>query len=687
MLLETRRGRAITNGAGRVPKDFIGTVKELTEKFKYRIPLLTLEDFDRFDGELSNPKLTLEHHLVVLALGLSGCCRMHELIELLMNQVVILENCLIITIPKNKTKNGLEKIFRVVGSFFELVQRYLAARASLDHPRFLMSYRSSCGFINVPAGKVTIRTVPTVVAEFLGLPSFHEYTGHCVRRSAATIYASTGVTDIDLMQFGKWQTMKSAQIYNVDTDHNRNKVSHIVTNIIMTEPTSNVSRTPARTSSFPRPASTSSRPKIISVDNLQQSDVRYFRASTVHPLKKTVTSIVTSGASDHEQESVITSHDQSDSTLPDVSSSAVGDVLVARVSVLPPTVPIVSGLQALRAGKYQYKPYETLPLVSSTKAAGASLVTSEKASVVVTESSRALPLVSSTKTAETPLVPIEKASVMVTQSSSINVSSTPLPSSNSKSVCKSSVASSSSHGQKCNGSNEVPQKDSHSSHKIDRPKYHGTVYRYMTPSPPDFNHNSLVPRNIPVSCKRPLCRITDDYEASIVHDVDDSYHLADISAELFEDFSGEPTTSDNQQPPCIVEHQFEALLNETDREEDFDSQGATMDDGSVVKSLSEECSNYNQVPMNVLEEPKNESIDMEPESILQQAHHEVGDRSSMRNPVSLHEHSTGSGSSERIASDEESVPDDAPGQVIRLGRTTLNFIRCSNIDIHFHNNE
>ncbi|KAJ8664817.1 hypothetical protein QAD02_006479 [Eretmocerus hayati] len=63
--------RAITDGPGLVPKDFIGIVKELGQKFKYRIPPLTLKDFDRFDSELGNPKSSLKHHvMIVLQAGL-----------------------------------------------------------------------------------------------------------------------------------------------------------------------------------------------------------------------------------------------------------------------------------------------------------------------------------------------------------------------------------------------------------------------------------------------------------------------------------------------------------------------------------------------------------------------------------------------------------------------------------------
>ncbi|KAJ8668959.1 hypothetical protein QAD02_000218 [Eretmocerus hayati] len=603
-------------------------LKKLTKKHEpKRSRVLSAEQVYKFIDSAPEPRYLL--HKVVLALGLSGCCRMHELIELLMNQVIILDDCMIVTIPKNKTKNAEEKIFRVVGSFFELVQRYLAARASIDHDRFLMSYRTSCGFINVPAGKATIRTVPTVVAEFLQLPCAHEYTGHCVRRSAATIYASTGVTNIDLMQFGKWKTLNSAQIYNVDTDFNRNKVAHIVTNAIMSEPISDRSNTTARKSSFPRPATTPSKPKITNVTNLHRGDVRYVRAAKIHPMKRNVTSTVTSENKDEAQESAVTSHDQSDSLLLDVSSSTLNNSVNTdeTQSVPVPTVPICNGLHALRAGKYQYTPYEAIPLVPNKE------------------------------TAVTPGGPTEKQAVVGSDSSVVNKCTAPLPSWSGKSVITKSVTSSKLHVKEDNRSGEVPHKGSRASELLRKLNYHGTIYNRMSPSPPELKNSSFVPRDIPVSYKIPLRQRSDPYEESVIHDVDDSYNLADVSAGLFDDFCCEPTTSNDQQASCTVEHQFEAILNETDEEEEFDSQGATMDNNSVVQSLSERCSNYTQEPMRILEESKDEVQVIEPEPSLRRSNHEVGDESNIPNAISPHNHWSGSRSSERIDSDDESVPD------------------------------
>ncbi|KAJ8686551.1 hypothetical protein QAD02_022345 [Eretmocerus hayati] len=222
---------------------------------------------------------------VVLALGLSGCCRKHELVDLLMEQVLVLDDCLVVTIPKSKSKTNVEKIFRVVGNFYEIVKRYLLVRQKIPHPRFFLSLRKT-KFINLPAGKNTIGAIPARIAAFLGLPNPKEYTSHCIRRTAATIYASTGVTTNDLMHFGRWKDLKTAQSYRVDTDFMRDKVATSITDAIM----------PAFSVCLPHTAH--QKPTIVNVQTLEPTDKLYLhrvssnQQKNVSPASATCTSFV-----------------------------------------------------------------------------------------------------------------------------------------------------------------------------------------------------------------------------------------------------------------------------------------------------------------------------------------------------------------------------------------------------------
>ncbi|KAJ8671378.1 hypothetical protein QAD02_002637 [Eretmocerus hayati] len=206
----------------------------------------------------------------VLALDISGCCRRHKLVDLTINRVVYIQSCYVVTIPKGMTKNKREKVFRVVGPLYEIVKRYLIARAHIQNSRFFLSYRESCGYINQPAGKETIGAVPCDVGTFLNLPNPTSYTSHCVRRSAATIYATTGITDLELEDFGKWKNLSSAQIYTVDTDFSRVKAANRITNAILP-----FSKAGSYGANIPRINKV--KPRIVTVQSLHSSDAQYVK--------------------------------------------------------------------------------------------------------------------------------------------------------------------------------------------------------------------------------------------------------------------------------------------------------------------------------------------------------------------------------------------------------------------------
>ncbi|KAJ8983214.1 hypothetical protein NQ317_016435 [Molorchus minor] len=57
------------------------------------------------------------------------------------------------------------------------------------------NYKSStlCAQYSMPVGKNTMGKIPSVVASYLKLPDVACYTGHCLRRSSATLLADAGV--------------------------------------------------------------------------------------------------------------------------------------------------------------------------------------------------------------------------------------------------------------------------------------------------------------------------------------------------------------------------------------------------------------------------------------------------------------------------------------------------------------
>jgi hypothetical protein len=95
------------------------------------------------------------------------------------------------------TKNKLPKKFVVTEvlkniNCLDLYRKYVKLRPSnINHRRFFLYYKSGKCTSQV-VGKNMLSKVPRKVATFLNLPDAELYTGHCLRRSSATLLADAG---------------------------------------------------------------------------------------------------------------------------------------------------------------------------------------------------------------------------------------------------------------------------------------------------------------------------------------------------------------------------------------------------------------------------------------------------------------------------------------------------------------
>lgn len=60
-------------------------------------------------------------------------------------------------------------------------------------------------------GRNKIAEIPKSIAEFLNLPNPKSYTGHCFRRTGATLLSNSGANTTMLKQLGGWQSTSIAQ--------------------------------------------------------------------------------------------------------------------------------------------------------------------------------------------------------------------------------------------------------------------------------------------------------------------------------------------------------------------------------------------------------------------------------------------------------------------------------------------
>lgn len=121
---------------------------------------------------------------------------------------------LVINIPNSKTKT--QRSFVVSEYFYPTVKKYMNI-----HPANHENNNDLSFFLKYSNGKCTRQTVginklgsvPNQIATYLGLPDAKTYTGHCFRRTSATILVDAGGDLLDLKRHGGWQSSAVAEGY------------------------------------------------------------------------------------------------------------------------------------------------------------------------------------------------------------------------------------------------------------------------------------------------------------------------------------------------------------------------------------------------------------------------------------------------------------------------------------------
>lgn len=74
---------------------------------------------------------------------------------------------------------------------------------------FIKYYKGKCQ--RQVIGKNKIRQTPQIIASYLGLENPKKYTGHCFRRTSATLLSNSGASTTMLKQLGGWKSLTVAQ--------------------------------------------------------------------------------------------------------------------------------------------------------------------------------------------------------------------------------------------------------------------------------------------------------------------------------------------------------------------------------------------------------------------------------------------------------------------------------------------
>lgn len=159
-------------------------------------------------------------------------------------------NSLIVKIADSKTKT--QRSFVISESFYPPCKKYMDLRPIGENSQSLPF------FLNFKNGKCTrqvvginkIGTIPKKIAEYLGLPNAKQYTGHCLRRSSATILVDAGGDMLALKRHGGWRSSAVAESYVDNSARNITANSTKITCAINNRPDTATARTSKATHTF-----------------------------------------------------------------------------------------------------------------------------------------------------------------------------------------------------------------------------------------------------------------------------------------------------------------------------------------------------------------------------------------------------------------------------------------------------
>lgn len=189
--------------------------------------------------------------------GLMGACRRQELQKIKCKDVKDLDGTLLVQLYN--TKNKLDRSFTITGNYYVTSKKYMSLRP--------IECKSDIFFLRFAAGKCfdqnvginTFGAMGKTVANYLNLPNPHLYTGHCFRRTSATILIDSGADITDLKRHGGWKSTNTAEGYIDNSVQTKIKVANqIMGSIDLNKPsTSTHSLYPHNESDKPGPKTTS----------------------------------------------------------------------------------------------------------------------------------------------------------------------------------------------------------------------------------------------------------------------------------------------------------------------------------------------------------------------------------------------------------------------------------------------
>lgn len=137
------------------------------------------------------------------------------------------------TIKLPVTKTGITRTFVVEGKFYDIVKKYMNLRPkNVTTKKFFINYQhGKC--TNQIIGINKLGAMPKMIANYLNLPDAESYTGHCFRRTSATVLADSGADLVTLKRHGGWKSNGVAEGYIENSIQNKRNIGKRIANSIL----------------------------------------------------------------------------------------------------------------------------------------------------------------------------------------------------------------------------------------------------------------------------------------------------------------------------------------------------------------------------------------------------------------------------------------------------------------------
>jgi len=127
------------------------------------------------------------------------------------SDISILENKISVVIPDSKTR--IQRAFVITDvEWIDIIKQYINLRNGIESDRLFLQIRHG-KITKQPFGHNSLAQFPKKIANYLELNDSATFTGHCFRRTAATLLSNSGADILQLKRLGGWKSNAVAEGY------------------------------------------------------------------------------------------------------------------------------------------------------------------------------------------------------------------------------------------------------------------------------------------------------------------------------------------------------------------------------------------------------------------------------------------------------------------------------------------